>query len=172
MSEKKISHSQKAAQKRYDQKTKMVSVKYTLSEMEDYIQLKEYLGKTNQSMNGFIKGLIKSYFASGKGTIYERPLENKLHDTRTYDNYKNITWDDIQPLIDRLGKLQTQVLLSRYERIFEDAVIAKREEYETKMLIWIEEVVKRADQGEFNDMDGIEKYHILRAELIESLKQK
>ena len=38
--------------------------------------------------------------------------------------------------------------------------------YETKMLIWIEEVVKRADQGEFNDMDGIEKYHILRAELI------
>ena len=64
------------------------------------------------------------------------------------------------------------MLLSRYERIFEDAVIAKREEYETKMLICIEEVVKRADQGEFNDMDGIEKYHILRAELIESLKQK
>ena len=63
MSEKKISDSQKAAQKRYDQKTKMVSVKYTLSEMEDYIQLKEYLEKTNQSMNGFIKGMVKSYYS-------------------------------------------------------------------------------------------------------------
>lgn len=41
----KISDSQKAAQKRYDQKTKMVSIKYNLSEMEEYKQLKSYLEK-------------------------------------------------------------------------------------------------------------------------------
>ncbi len=101
----------------------MVSVKYTLSEMEEYTQLKEYLEKTNQSMNGFVKvSLIRAYFESGKGTIYERPLEKKLHNTRTYHNYKNITIDDVQPLIDYFGKTQTQILLSQYERIFEDAV--------------------------------------------------
>lgn len=172
MNEKKISDSQKAAQKRYDQKTKMVSVKYTLSEMEDYAQLKEYLEKTNQSMNGFIKGLIKSYFASGKGTIYERPLEKKLHNTKTYYKYKNITLEDVQPLIDYFGKIPTQRLLSKYERIFEDVVIAEREEFETKLLIWMEEIMQRVKQGEFESMERIEKYHKLEAELIELLKQK
>lgn len=170
MNEKKISDSQKAAQKRYDQKTKMVSVKYTLSEMEDYIQLKEYLEKTNQSMNGFIKGLVKSYFASGQGTIYEKPLEKKLHGKKTYDNYENITLNDIQPLIDRLGRLQTQMILSKYERIFENTVKGDREKYETKLLIWLKELINRVDQGEFNNMDGIERSHMLRDELIELLK--
>lgn len=115
MSESKVSDSQKQAQKRYDKKIKMVSVKYTLSEMEEYTQLKEYLEKTNQSMNGFVKGLIRSYFASGQGTIYERPLERKLHNTRTYHNYKNITIDDVQPLIDYFGETQTRALLFKWD---------------------------------------------------------
>lgn len=170
MSESKVSDSQKQAQKRYDKKIKMVSVKYTLSEMEEYTQLKEYLEKTNQSMNGFVKGLIRSYFASGQGTIYKRPLEKKLHNTRTYHNYKNITIDDVQPLIDYFGKTQTQILLSQYERIFEDAVLAEREEYETKLLIWMEDVMKRVEQGKFEDMKRNEKYHKLKDELIELLK--
>lgn len=170
MSDKKISDSQKAAQKRYDKKVKMLSIKYTLSEMEEYEQLKEYLKKTNQSMNGFVKGLIRSYFASGQGTIYEKPLEGKLHSTKTYYSYKNITLDDVQPLIDYFGKMPTQILLSRYETIFEDTVIAKREEYETKLLIWIEEIRKRVEQGEFESMKGIEKYHKLKAELGELFK--
>ncbi len=170
MSDSKVSDSQKQAQKRYDKKIKMVSVKYTLSEMEEYVQLKEYLKKTNQSMNGFVKALIRAYFESGKGTIYERPLEKKLHNTKTYYNYKNITIDDVQPLIDYFGKTQTQALLFKYERIFEDAVLAEREEYEVKLLIWMEGVMKRVEQGEFEDMKQIEKYYKLKDELIELLK--
>lgn len=170
MSESKVSDSQKQAQKRYDKKIKMVSVKYTLSEMEEYTQLKEYLEKTNQSMNGFVKGLIRSYFASGQGTIYERPLERKLHNTRTYHNYKNITIGDVQPLIDYFGETQTRALLLKYEKIFKDAVLAEREEYETKLLIWMENVMKRVEQGEFEDMKRNEKYHKLKDELIELMK--
>lgn len=165
MSESKISDSQREAQRRYDQKTKMVSVKYTLSELEEYMQLKEYLEKTNQSMNGFVKKLIRSYFVSGKGEIYERPLEEKLHRTQTYHKYKNISIDDVQPLIDCLGKTVTQILLSRYEIIFEEMVKSEREEYETKLLIWIEEVVRREEHGEFADMRKAEKYNILKNEL-------
>ena len=74
-----------------------------------------------------LKAQSEPYFESGKGTIYERPLEKKLHNTRTYHNYKNITIDDVQPLIDYFGKTQTQILLSQYERIFEDAVLNLKE---------------------------------------------
>ena len=170
MSENKVSDSQKQAQKRYDKKVKMISIKYTLSEMEEYTQLKEYLEKTNQSMNGFVKGLIRYYFALGQGTIYERPLEKKLHKKVTYDRYKNITLEDVQPLIDYFGKTQIQALLSQYERIFDDVVLAEREAYETKLLIWMEDVMKRVEQGEFEDMEQNEKYHKLKDELIELLK--
>lgn len=170
MSESKVSDSQKQAQKRYDKKIKMVSVKYTLSEMEEYTQLKEYLEKTNQSMNGFVKALIRAYFASRQDTIYERPLEKKLHNTRTYHNYKNITIDDVQPLIDYFGETQTRALLFKYEKIFKDAVLAEREEYEAKLLIWMEGVMKRVEQGEFENMERNEKYHKLKDELIELLK--
>lgn len=170
MSEKKISDSQKAAQKKYDQKTKMVSVKYTLAEMEEYTQLKQYLEKTNQSMNGFVKGLIRNYFASGKGTIYERPLEEKLHKKATYDRYKNITLDDVQPLMDYFGKLPIQALLSKYEIVFENVVMAEREEYETKLLIWIEDVMRRVKQGEFENMERNEKFYKLKGELSELLE--
>lgn len=170
MSEKKISDSQKAAQKKYDQKTKMVSVKYTLAEMEEYTQLKQYLEKTNQSMNGFVKGLIRNYFASGQGTIYERPLEEKLHKKATNDRYKNITLDDVQPLIDYFGKLPIQALLSKYEIVFKNVVMTEREEYETKLLIWIEDVMRRVNQGEFKNMERNEKFYKLKDELSELLE--
>lgn len=172
MSESKISDSQREAQRRYDQKTKMVSVKYTLSELEEYMQLKEYLTKTNQSMNGFVKKLIREYFASGKGEIYERPLEEKLHRTQTYYNYKNIGIDDVQPLIDCLGESVTRILLSRYEIIFEKMVKSEKEEYEAKLLVWIEGVVRRGEQGEFDDMRKAEKYNILKNELSALFNQK
>lgn len=44
-------------------------------------------------------------------------------------------------------------------------VKSEREEYETKLLIWIEEVVRREEHGEFADMRKAEKYNILKNEL-------
>lgn len=40
----------------------MVSVKYVLSDMKDYIRLKEYLDRTGQTANNFIKDLINDFF--------------------------------------------------------------------------------------------------------------
>lgn len=76
----------------------------------------------------------------------------------------------MQPLIDYFGETQTRALLFKYEKIFKDAVLAEREEYETKLLIWMEDVMKRVEQGEFEDMKRNEKYHKLKAELIELMK--
>ena len=61
-----VSESQKAAQKKYDQKTKMVSIKYTPSDMNEYQRLKNYLDSTGQSTNGFIKKLINDFFSPGR----------------------------------------------------------------------------------------------------------
>lgn len=59
-----VSEAQKAAQKKYDQKIKMVSIKYTPSNMNEYQRLKNYLDSTGQSTNGFIKNLINNFFQS------------------------------------------------------------------------------------------------------------
>lgn len=61
-SKNKVSEAQKEAQKKYDQKTKMVSVKYTPSDMSDYDRMMNYLNRTGQTTNGFIKKLIKEFF--------------------------------------------------------------------------------------------------------------
>ena len=70
-----VSESQKAAQKKYDQKTKMVSIKYTPLDMNEYQRLKNYLNRTGQSTNGFIKKLINDFFESGqdKNNTQNRP---------------------------------------------------------------------------------------------------
>lgn len=80
-----VSDAQKAAQKKYDQKTKTVSIKYTPADMEDYERLKMYLDRTGKSTNKFIKELVNDFFDSGKGEIYENVIEKRLHSTREFD---------------------------------------------------------------------------------------
>lgn len=48
-----VSDAQKAAQKKYDQKTKTVSIKYTPADMEDYERLKSYIDETGKNINGW-----------------------------------------------------------------------------------------------------------------------
>ena len=88
-----VSDAQKAAQKKYDQKTKTVSIKYTPADMEDYERLKKYIDKTGKSINGFIKKLVNDFFDSGNGEIYETVIEKRLHSTQSYYNYVNIKMD-------------------------------------------------------------------------------
>ena len=57
---------QREYQRKYDKKTKMISVKYILSDMREYDRLKEYLEKTGQSANSFIKSLINDFFEQKK----------------------------------------------------------------------------------------------------------
>lgn len=50
-----ISSAQKEYQKKYDKKTKTISVKYVLSDMSDHDRLMDYLKRTDQTANSFIK---------------------------------------------------------------------------------------------------------------------
>ncbi len=65
----KISAAQKTAQKKYDEKTKMLSIKYTPVDMADYEKLRAHLEENGLSANQFIKGLIHDYFDPEKKTV-------------------------------------------------------------------------------------------------------
>ena len=71
-----VSDAQKAAQKKYDQKTKTVSIKYTPADMEDYKRLKMYLDRTGKSTNKFIKELVNDFLVLEKAK-YTRMLLKK-----------------------------------------------------------------------------------------------
>ncbi|MCD7807537.1 MAG: hypothetical protein LUH19_09415 [Lachnospiraceae bacterium] len=67
----KVSEAQKAAQKKYDEKTKVISVKYTPVDMADYEKMRSFLDESGQSANQFIKSLIHDYLDPEKKAVRE-----------------------------------------------------------------------------------------------------
>lgn len=88
---------QRAYQKKYDKKTKMISVKYALSDMDDYNRLMNYLDRTGKSANGFIKELINDFFEHKKYV---------MDDERVADYFKdyNVDGELLDKLKDTVGK--------------------------------------------------------------------
>lgn len=157
-SNRKVSESQKAAQKKYDKKTKMVSVKYTPSDMEDYERLKEYLSKTGQHTNKFIKSLINDFFNSGKGKVYDDDLDRKLHDIQEYWIYTHIEKKDMQPIVDRLGFPTARRILSMYADMLKKSTIKNREVQANIFLDWLEGIKMQMELGEYDNLSDIRKY--------------
>lgn len=157
-----ISDAQKAAQKKYDQKTKMVSIKYTPTDMKDYERLKTYLDKTGKSTNKFIKELVNNFFDSEKGEIYENVIEKGLHSTQSYYNYVNIKMDKIKPLSDYFGEIIIRSILREYESILKDAMVNQRTNCEVQLDNWLKDVLKRMENGDFSGKTKIERNKILR----------
>lgn len=166
----KVSKSQKEAQKKYDQKTKTVSIKYTPVDMEDYKRLKVYLEKSGKSTNKFVKELINAYFESGKGEIYDSVIEKKLHTTQEYYNFATVNIDNIQPLIDYFGNSLIRQILNVYMSIIKKAIINGREEAEIKLKDWIQNVNKRIEKGDFENKTIGMRYKILKESLYEFLE--
>ncbi|MCD7752011.1 MAG: hypothetical protein LUI10_09795 [Lachnospiraceae bacterium] len=67
----KTTTAQKAAQKKYDEKTKMISIKYSPVDMADYERMRAHLEESGLSANQFIKGLIHTYFEEGKPAVLQ-----------------------------------------------------------------------------------------------------
>ena len=52
---------QRGYQKKYDKKTKMISVKYVLSDMDDYSRLKNILTKPDSLQMDLLRSLLKIF---------------------------------------------------------------------------------------------------------------
>lgn len=96
---------QKEYQQKYDKKTKMISVKYVISDMQDYHRLEKYLEQTGKSANGFIKELINDFFERKK---YE------MNDSRIAEYFT-----DYEVSGELLDKLKTTVGSVKYDLIMD-----------------------------------------------------
>lgn len=96
---------QKEYQQKYDKKTKMISVKYVISDMKDYNRLKKYLEQTGKSANGFIKELINDFFERKK---YE------MNDSRIAEYFT-----DYEVSGELLDKLEKTVGTVKYDLIMD-----------------------------------------------------
>ena len=123
----KVSEAQKGYQKKYDQKTKMVSVKYTPADMADYERMTAYLERTGQSTNSFIKKLINAFFENGESTKVTALLEEILVE----EGAAHISSEENKKLEEMLGGDQERynaIMRIYAEFLYEDIDTALEEE--------------------------------------------
>lgn len=143
------------AQKKYDKKTKMVSVKYTLSDMKDYNRLKNHLESTGQSVNAFIKGLINDFFESGREKSHrndekiKRLVEEKQDKSFEYYPFTYINEENIQYLYDEFGEDVMNRVLDKYYEWAEFYIEDLFEDGGCRFDEWIKGIPERISEDEF-----------------------
>lgn len=165
-----VSDAQKAAQKKYDQKTKTVSIKYTPADMEDYERLKRYIDETGKSTNGFIKQLVNDFFESGQDRkpVEDKaitPLQKKRQKQEEYYPYYYVSSDGIQFFYDKFGESIADNILDEFEGIIENGVEEVLENKGDGLDEWVSEIEERINDGEYQDKSTEE----VRKELINEL---
>lgn len=165
-----VSDAQKAAQKKYDQKTKTVSIKYTPADMEDYKRLKMYLDRTGKSTNKFIKELVNDFFESGQDQkpVEDKaatPLQNKRQKQEEYYPYYYVSSDGIQFFYDKFGESIADNVLDEYECIVKHGVEEVLESKGDVLDEWAVDIQERIDDGEYQGKSTEE----IRKELINEL---
>lgn len=88
---------QKDYQRKYDEKTRSVTIKYTPANMSDYDRMMKYLKRTGKSRSSFIKELINDFFEKekyvmGEGRVAKEYCLYGIED-ETLENFKNIVGD-------------------------------------------------------------------------------
>lgn len=165
-----ISDAQKAAQKKYDQKTKTISIKYTPADMEDYERLKRYIDETGKSINGFIKKLVNDFFESGQDqkSVEDKattPLQKKRQKQEEYYPYYNVSSDGIQFFYDKFEESIADNILDEYEYIVKFGLEEVLESKGNGLDEWVIDIQERIDDGEYQDKSTEE----IRKELINEL---
>lgn len=165
-----VSDAQKAAQKKYDQKTKTVSIKYTPADMEDYERLKRYIDETGKSTNGFIKELVNDFFESGQDQkpIEDKaitPLQKKRQKQEEYYPYYNVSSDGIQFFYDKFEESIADNILDEFECIIKNGVEEVLENKGDGLDEWASEIEERINDGEYQGKSTEE----VRKELINEL---
>ncbi len=132
---------QKDYQKKYDEKTQSVTIKYTPADMSDYDRMMKYLEKTGKSRSSFIKELINDFFENEKYEITE---------SRIADYYKiyNVDGELLDKLKAVVGEEKYNIILDILKTFVEDelydAYIYKGDDVD----IWIEDFMDEIKNGD------------------------
>lgn len=165
-----VSDAQKAAQKKYDQKTKTVSIKYTPADMEDYKRLKMYLDRIGKSTNGFIKELVNNFFESGQNQkpVKDKvitPLQKKRIKQEEYYPYYYVSGEGIQFFYDKFEKSIADNILDEFECIVKSGIEEVLESKGDGLDEWVSEIEERINDGEYQGKSA----EAVRKELINEL---
>lgn len=134
---------QKEYQRKYDEKTKTISVKYALCDMSDYDRLKRYLAQTGKSANGFIKELINDFFE------HDEPI---INDSKIAEYFK-----DYEVSGELLNKLEKAVGTAKYNLIMDCSKKSIESDIYTAFLDrgcsfdeWIEQFLEDVECGDID----------------------
>ena len=157
---KKVSEAQKRAQKKYDEKTKKVTLNFSPPRMPVYDKLKEYTNETGKSVNGFIIELIERFFENEKPAV-TKALTQKFDRSNTssdmppifYDKYSQyycefVDDEHIEILNGLFGGAVTEILLSEFNDNLGDGLDNIIETGGLQLEEWVEDIADRFDDDE------------------------
>ncbi len=141
---------QKDYQKKYDKKTKIVSVKYVLSDMQDHDRLMDYLKRTDQTANSFIKRLINGFFEKGYDR-YSYPIP-KEYEKRAYYKFDYISDECFEKLKKILGgdEEKYNMVLDYYDSCMRDELEYAFEDKGSAFREWVDSFEESVSSGEVN----------------------
>lgn len=152
MEQRKLTEAQKKAQKKYDEKTKNVSLKFTPKTMKLYDQLKEYTDRNGKTINGFIKELIVDFFENDrkqiKKTPVKEPIPKNLDDMYSTYYCSYIDDESIQVLNDTYGSAVTEKILHELYESLEGELEEVLERCSDDFEDWIKELPDRIENEE------------------------
>ena len=134
---------QKEYQRNYDKKTKMISVKYVISDMKDYNRLKKYLEQTGKSANGFIKELINDFFEKEKYDLNRRRIADYFVDY-------NVSEELLVRLKETVGNDKYQIIMEYYRDCISDELDSVYNDKGDVFDEWIEKFLLDIECGEIN----------------------
>lgn len=153
----KVSDAQKAAQKRYDRdKTKMVSIKYTPLDMNDYDRLKEYLNESGETANRLIKELIHQFLESSNkksvNFVSGNRTANKYNEGIIIYPFQEIKKENIEYLYSNFTREDVEYLLKQYRKMLIKKIVIENgqkfnEWIEKRIRIMVVENIKLSTEG-------------------------
>lgn len=130
---------QKDYQKKYDKKTKSITIKYTPADMSDYDRMMKYLELNGKSRSSFIKELINDFF--------EKKEEDVI--AKYYQEYY-VDDEHIQKLKQLLGENRYKMFVDiQADDILSDLAMAF-EEYGIVFEEWIDQLEEDVRRGDIN----------------------
>ena len=152
---------QKEYQRNYDKKTKMISVKYALHEMDDYDRFMNYLERTGKSANGFIKELINDFFEHKKYVMDDERVADYFVDY-------NVSGELLDKLKNQVGQSRFDIIMdyckSSLESQLYDTFIGRGDEFDE----WIEQFLSDIKCGDIDINVSDEEFEDIIDESISS----
>ena len=134
---------QKEYQQKYDKKTKTISIKFALCDMDDYDRMMDYLDKTGKSVNGFVKELINDFFEHKKYVINDKKIADY------YMDY-NVDGELLEKLKNVVGNDKFDIIMDYHRDSIEtdlyDAFIDRGDEFDE----WIEQFIGEIESGDID----------------------